>query len=282
MVTEHKHYRGFLRATLSDRRGRNSSYSLRAFARALDVPASHLSMILNDKAHLSPERAAQVADHLELEGSEREYFLLLVEYEQTAHPDTRSTLEERLRELAGQKAPHDISTDTFKLISDWYHFPLLMMTEIPGERLTRESVAARLGITKFEAEAGMERLERLGMLKRQPDGRATRWQESARAESKTPNPALRKFHLQMLKKAEEAVEEQSPQERYIGSETVAIAPEHLSIVHEEMARFRSNLVARISEATRETKPSEIYHLNLNFFRVSNPVTPNPINQENPQ
>lgn len=271
MVMEHKHYRGFLKAVLAERQDRNRSYSLRAFARDLGVPASHLSMVLNQKAHLSPERAESVADRLELSAADAEYFKLLVEYEQAVTADARATLEARLRAMAGQRAPHDLSVDAFKVISDWYHFPLLMLTDIPGEKITRESVAQRLGISLVEADVAIERLERMEMLERLPDGTGRRWEESARVVSQVPNTALRKYHRQMLEKASSALEEQAPSERYVGSETVAIAPEHLPIVRDEIERFRAALVERLNAAARERAPTEVYHLSLSFFRLTNPA-----------
>ena len=79
-------YRDFMLRELERRQRKNPSYSLRAFARDLEVPSSRLSEILNRKMGLSETRAVALADKLNLSSSEREFFidLALAEHARSA------------------------------------------------------------------------------------------------------------------------------------------------------------------------------------------------------
>lgn len=52
-----KDYRNLLKEKLSKRLSLNPKYSLRAFARDLSISSGQLSLVLNGKKGISPERA---------------------------------------------------------------------------------------------------------------------------------------------------------------------------------------------------------------------------------
>ncbi|WP_413575157.1 hypothetical protein ACLVWU_12805 [Bdellovibrio sp. HCB290] len=68
-------YRDFILRELEKRQKKNPSYSLRAFARDLEMPSSRLSEILNRKMGLSEARAINLAERLNLTQPEKEYFI---------------------------------------------------------------------------------------------------------------------------------------------------------------------------------------------------------------
>lgn len=67
-----------LKNELEKRRAINFHYSLRAFARELELDPIHLSRILNNKKGLSPRKAEGIARKLHLNFSERRRFRSLV------------------------------------------------------------------------------------------------------------------------------------------------------------------------------------------------------------
>ena len=68
-------YRKMLNDKLVERIEKNSSYSLRAFAKFLALDSSALSQILHGKRFLSDPRAKILLDKLELSPEEQELFL---------------------------------------------------------------------------------------------------------------------------------------------------------------------------------------------------------------
>lgn len=72
-------YREILSREFQKRRERNANYSLRSFARDLDLAPSRLSEILNYKQGLSQEKAKEVCQALPISNYEKEVFLLSVQ-----------------------------------------------------------------------------------------------------------------------------------------------------------------------------------------------------------
>lgn len=267
MIFEHTQYRSYLKAALADRVVKNPSYSLRAFAKALEMAPSMLSEVLKGTKNLSQERALLIARKLGLTSSETEYFSLLIQFESARNPELKATIQARMNQANPKRETHDLSIDAFKMISDWYHLPILELSRLDGFTLTPESVSERLGITKLEADVAIERLERLELLVRDPQGRLVKDRDFWVVNARIPNQALRHYHRQMLEKAIESLETQTPQEKFVGSETFGIDPGQLPEANKIIDRF----LTEMSElSARSKKRSEVYHLGTQFFRLTKP------------
>ena len=72
-------YRDLLASEYEERCRRNSHYSLRAFARDLNLGAPRLSDVLNYKSGLSKEASAKIAERLGYNEEEKSFFCTLVE-----------------------------------------------------------------------------------------------------------------------------------------------------------------------------------------------------------
>jgi uncharacterized protein (TIGR02147 family) len=265
MIYEHTDYRNYLRARLAESISQNSSYSLRAFAKRLGLAPSMLSSVLSGKRNLSRENALRIAHDLDLNQKESEYFCTLVELEAAKSPEARHQLVCRLSGLNSRQTVHDLSVDYYKIICDWYHSPILEMAGLLSFEYTPEALAKKLGISPFEAQAAIERLERIGLIEKDESGLYQKTHDTVVTQALQPNEALRRFHRQMLEKAIESLTTQTPQEKKIGSETVAFHPDQLPEVEELMEEFFTKLVAL---AKRNPQPTEVYHFGVQFFRVT--------------
>lgn len=79
------HYRLHLTAEFERRKLRNSRYSLRAYARALNVDNGFLSKLMSGKALLSLDLADTLCAKLKLDPQTRARFLLSAAEEQKCH-----------------------------------------------------------------------------------------------------------------------------------------------------------------------------------------------------
>jgi len=94
-------YRLVLKAELERRRSRNASYSLRAFARDLELSPSRLSRVLNGKEALSRPRAERIGGKLGFQKDQIELFCDLVDVE---HASTESEQALARARVAASKA----------------------------------------------------------------------------------------------------------------------------------------------------------------------------------
>ena len=67
-----------MKTHLEKRKLTNPRYSLRSFARDMNIPSSHMSKILRGLQGMSKERAEMICDRLQIVGEEKIFFVDLV------------------------------------------------------------------------------------------------------------------------------------------------------------------------------------------------------------
>jgi len=232
----------------------------------LGMAHSSLSDVLKAKKNLSSESALRVARKLEFSTTESDYFVSLVQLEATKDPDLKHDILSKLTQLNPERKAFDLSIDFFRVISDWYHFPILEMTHLDGFSFDAKSISDRLGITSMEVDAAIERMLRLELLeKNEITGKLQKSKSYIMIRPKESEPSLRKFNEQMLKKALKALEEQSSSERLTGTETFPLARELLPEASEIMETFFKSMTALSGSPLPKT---DVYHLNVQMFNLT--------------
>jgi uncharacterized protein (TIGR02147 family) len=261
-------YRDWLKGILLERCRSNSKYSLRAMAASLRMSPALLSQILNGKRNLTLKKATQLAGRMKLSNRDRDFLFALVQFENAKDPVTKIALQDRLQRFPKKANIRNLQLDAFRTVSDWYHFAILQLLRLPDFTFTSATVALRLGIKHQLAVDGIERLQRLGIIEVNHRGQyQAAHKEEVRVESEVPNLALQNFHREMLQKAIDSLKSQSPQEKYVGSETIPIDVTQLPKIFEMINSFMDELLAFVDSGTRL---SEVYHLNVSFFRLTKP------------
>lgn len=265
MVYEFADYRTFLKTTLAERSQRSPGYSLRSFSQKIGISNSYLSEVLSAKKSMSVELAFKIAMKLDLTDAETQFLCVQVQLEHETDPELREKLEKRLKQLNPSFVTHDVSADIFKVIADWYHFAILELTMLASFTADAGYIAAKLGISKSDAQAGFERLLRLGLLERTPEGRYRKTHEHVLTQSKVPDQACRHFHRQVLEQALESLESQTPKSRMSATEIMAIDSHYLARVD----RLSQEFSAAVWELAEKSKTKDaVYALCTHYFRLS--------------
>ena len=266
MIFDYSDYQQFLRDLLANRISKNSYYSLRSMALAIEVAPSTLSDVMRGKKNFSAKTAAKVSEKLKLKIREKKYFNLLVQYKATKSKEMKSFLEDSLKRVNPRKIEfQDLSPDHFQLISEWYHLPTLELTYLDKFIFNIENVAKALNISTFEAETAINRLKRLDLIEKNINGRYQKTSQHVLVKSNIKNIALQNYHAQMLDKAKKSLTAQTPGEKCVGSENVSISKENLDeakIIIEEC--FQK--IIKLSE--KQDKKESIYHLGIQFFNLT--------------
>lgn len=258
MVLKYQDYRSYLKEELARRNGKNRAFSLRAMAKFFNVAPSLLSDVLKGKKNISYDTAVKIASKLKLTRKESEYFCELVRFEAAKNVEVKGKILERVNRLGSNRQVVSLAVDSFQLLADWYHLPIRQLSLLKGFKLTPQNVSKKLGIAPIQAEVALERLTRLGLLAPEAQGQVL-------VKSEAPNPGLREFHRQMLQKAIESLEAQTPQQKKIGSETLAFDLGQLEEAGEIIEEFFDRMV-RLSESGRNK--THVYHLGVQFFDLT--------------
>ncbi len=146
-------FRIYLQAELGRRCAGNPQYSLRAFAKHLAIDHATLSQLLRGKRRFTPGTIEKLGQRLGLDAP------TIAGYQsgeqQASHLYESAVNLQEVQQLAN---------DTAKLVSDWYHFSILELVQLPDFRPDSRWIARVLGITPDEVNIAVTRLTRLRLL----------------------------------------------------------------------------------------------------------------------
>lgn len=248
-------YRTILMSELMKRIKTNPAYSLRRFAKQLELSPATLSGVLSRKRRLSLKAASKISDKLNFTPSDASKF-----YQAVA-----SGLTENGAKIVSPPAPEyvKLSEDVFQIISDWYYYAILELTFVKGNKKNPRWFAKKLGINYNQALAAVEQLKRLGLLEVQ-SGTLVKTSANVASSSEIPSSAIRLRHKQVLQKAMESIETNSIEERDFTSMTMAIDPSLLPEAKKRIAAFRRELCAFLESGNRK----RVYEMSIQLFPLS--------------
>ncbi len=256
-------YRTFLEKEFEIRKTRNPSYSLRAYARSLGIAAPKLSQILRGLCGLSKESAKKISERIGLEGNEQELFVTLVESEHSRSKFGKSYAKAKLDSLKFES--YDlIALEKFQIISDWWHFAILELTNLKSFKSDPAWIAKRLNISKEQASKAIELLLDHGLLKYDSSKKNLKQTHANLATPTTgiPSQHIRSHHTQILSKAITSLETVGVAERDFSSNTLSIDATQIEEARKALREFRRKFCKKI----QINKPqNRIYCLSMQFF-----------------
>ncbi|RYZ67519.1 MAG: TIGR02147 family protein [Proteobacteria bacterium] len=262
MNTTELGYRKYILDEFVTRRTRNPSYSLRAFARDLQIPASRLSEIMSGKAGVSETRALDLIDKLKLDNASRDRFLDLF---RSAHSRIQQIKMEASRNLEINRLDQNvIEEDRFALIADWQHLAILEVLKVENLEKTPEQIGGRLGVHPVLVSESIERLQRLGFLEDGETGIVPK-NEGGTTTHDVPSAAIRQYHQQLLDKAKEAIESKPIDERDFSSVVFAIDKTKVAAAKEKIRNFRREFMREFETGGT---PDSVYGMSVQFFELT--------------
>lgn len=259
----HQKVSEFLLRELDRRRSRNQSYSLRAFARDLELSVSHLSEVISGARGLSGKSAAKIADKLKLRPAEQSYWFDLVIVETTRNAQARELAKERLKSTRNLQSLKKIKAEQFQVISEWYHLALLELINLKDFQPDAAWIAEKLSITEKQATTAIARLKSIGLLK--TDGKKWEGNDSvAEIFSEVPSRAIRGFHKQIIENSIYSLQHGSMGDREIQSMLVAIPKNYVTEFRNDMKKFLIEFWEKIKDEPKDS----VYALSVQLCPVT--------------
>ena len=262
MAPETSHYRFYLEREFRSRVRRNPGYSMRSFARDLEIPPSKLSEVLRGIKEFSPRRAREVAARLRLGEEETTVFLALAGVHQKKSREARAQAEATLADLKARNDYDEISLERFRILADWHHFAILELCETGAFESNPAWIAGRLGLATAVVAEAIERLLDFGLLVRSPDGALRQTQANLATPTGMPSREIREHHSQILMKADQALHQADVTERDFSATTLAFHAGQMEEVRAEIKKFRRALGKLIQDHPGKDR---VYCLATQFF-----------------
>ncbi|MES2801164.1 MAG: TIGR02147 family protein [Bdellovibrionota bacterium] len=239
----------FISVEFKDRKKRNPLYSLRAFAKFLELSPAQLSQVMNGKRPLTAKAVKKIASKLGYSPKKIEKMLIDSLRES-------NSLDKKTDKL-------NLEEDKFRTISDWYHLSMLSLIRLAEVKSDPRWIANKLGISVQQVSDSIKRLERLNIISTKPF--LQQISDPLEVTSDVPSEAIRKYHKQNLDLAKEKIETVSNSLREYQSISIPISLKSIS-------KYKKLIDEMMSEAVLMSKnnglATEVYHLNAQFFPVT--------------
>lgn len=247
-----RNFKQLLQEELVARCRNNPNYSLRSFARALQIEPSALSQMINGKRPITEKMKLRLGAALGLSTDQIRKL-----------PASEDMSSGKASEIHFQQ----LALDTFAVISDWYHYAILELTYLDDFQTDAQWISQRLGITKSEVNIAVERLLRMQLLKKTPKGKWIDASENGELTHLTPSEtsdAARKYQCQLLELSKKAVQEVPLAKRNHTSATLCFDPEDLQLAIAKIAEFRRSFAREL----QPKKAKDVYQLQISFFPLT--------------
>lgn len=259
-------YRSFLKDWYDAYKKIQPRFSYRVLARKVGYSsAGFFTQVLQRKSNISIEMALKFADAVGLKRRERDYFVLLVRYDQETVPADRRKIFLRMAQFKDSKATllrHD--QDAF--LASWRHAAVRELLGLEPFQGGEATLGAMLQppASGVQVKESIELLLRLGLAHRTASG-IVRTDPCVVTGTRYTEEATRRYMRQVHDLGGEALDRFPKTDRHHAWATVSISKTTLEAMREELRQ----VVARFLEmAEQDATPDRVMQLNLEFFPLA--------------
>ncbi|MES2856158.1 MAG: TIGR02147 family protein [Bdellovibrionota bacterium] len=246
---------------------KNKKYSMRAFARDLELSPSRISDLLNRRRGMNDSTALKISENLGFTRQESELFVQLARCAPTKNVRLRAAANKRKNTLIELAQVKHVSTEDFSDVAEWFHFAILEMTHLPIlQPLTAKKIATYLAIPESEASEALKRLMKRKFLEER-DGNLVSTELHREVGSRIPSQAVRHFHKQIMSKMIHAIDNRPIGDRFAGTSILAFKTENKDDAIRAIDDFRIEFGTRFGPKEGESS-DELYAISVQFFKLS--------------
>lgn len=259
-------YVDYLHQVLKDRNQRNPNYSLRAFARDINLSPARLSEVLRGKGDLGVSKLNSIAENLCEEDSEKEFFKSLVISRVSKNIDKQKAA---LAYLKLHKEIHEaqkIDAEDFEMMSEWYYLGIWNYILLGKKSTEPEIIKEFSDVDAAKVKSCLATLNRLDLVDYNEGVYQTKANE-IHAIYDFSSFAVRKYHQSMFKKAENCLFQQNIDERYFYSKITSLDKKQYGELTNLVSEFLESLPQKLQTCPQD-KNNSVHAINLQVFRLN--------------
>lgn len=260
---ENQQYRDILLQHFEKKKNRNTRYSLRAFARDLEVPVSRLSDVFSGKKSPSLPMAVHVATKLGLPPLQRDLFVTSVQFEKEKIQCRKQLVEKKLQAIF-HKFKNQWRLEQFDQGSKWLDHSICQALNLSAGLKTAEDFAQFFDVCPEEVQASLRSLEESKKILRTENG----WTVAGSLRLKEDNPVSATnpcFQAEILNKAKESIEKDSSEIRDFTNVIFSFNTQDLPQIKKRISEMRDQLMLEFGQSK---DADAIYGLALSLFPIS--------------
>lgn len=268
-ISEYLDYRKFMSDFYSYKKNAFPHFSHAVWSNKAGFKSrSFLRLVMLAKRSLTSESIPPAAKALELNKQETEFFINLVNYNQSTDFKSRDFFLNRLMKTSVAKKITPIH-DSYRYLTNHLAPRVQTLLSIDGIKKNSVHIAALLKASEAQINQALEALESLHLA--QFDSQTKEWKsvvENFQISSDLGNVALQSFHQKCLTEAVEAIS-LKPETRNFSSLLLVLSEAEYKAVLKEYDQFTDGLLLKYQGAqTSESPDQKIYQINTNLIPVS--------------
>ncbi len=264
-------FRLFLKDYQARRQAADKSFTRSRFCRELGLPntRSFFNDIVKGTRPLSKTSVERFVSVMGMNENEAQYFRVLVDFNQSAHPRERELLFDQLVSLNSTPA-RVINPDEYEFYRHWHHTTIFSLLDVLEFRDDYAGLSKRIfpPVSAAAARASIALLKKLGLIRKRDDGV---WKPTAKTLDSgryVKNELVQQYQLQCLELSQRAMLRETRAPRNFSTVTLSISREAGALIERKLQKFKAEVRAI---AHRETEPADrVYQLNIQYFPQSLP------------
>jgi uncharacterized protein (TIGR02147 family) len=245
------------------RKNADASYSLRSFAKDLDLTPAYVSLIFSGQRHLSQDTALKISKKLKWNCQKQAYFINLLKFENSKSEESKKVAHKNIQKIESDNVDFtSLNIDKFEVLSVWYYNAILTLLNLKKTKTSVAFIAKRLELDRIQVESALSRLKRLGLAKKDGAGWVALY--SYLKIDSIPSGAIKLYHKEMLEKAATAIDEQAFDERDFSNLTITVDRSQLKAAKKKIVDFHHEM----AELLGGQEPTEVYQLSVQLFQLT--------------
>jgi uncharacterized protein (TIGR02147 family) len=270
LPSDHLSITNYLQALYNEAKKECGTYSYTKFAEHLGFgPTNIMHQFIKGRRALTHKSGERILSGLGLNGLERRYFLNLLDLANSRDSASRELAMTALLDLKNKALPDEFDKDCLEYYSRWYHPVIRELVGIQKFREDPEWIAATLTPTVRPAQAAgsIELLKRLKLIRYdEAKGRLVQADQRVTTGHRVRNMALIQYHQQMIEIAKQSLTAIKGQKRDVSALTISVDTRSAEKIKSMIHDFQLSL---LEVAEHSADPDQIYHINIQFFPVTN-------------
>jgi len=264
-IFEYVDYRFFMADYFNLQKETSSGFSFRSFAQKAGLSASLLKDILSHRQNLTIVSMHKYASAMELDTRETAYFEALVGFNNSTTNSEKNRFFGEMVRLRGRSSVKFLDMQQYEYFSEWYHAVVRELVTHSGMGCDPEAISRCIvpHITPAQARKSIKLLKELGLIYESPDGTWKAADKVVSSEYEVQSISLKNYHIGMLKRAGDALENLPSAEREFQGLTLSATKETFQRMKDRIRSFTDELLG-MAAAERGTA-DEVYQINLQMF-----------------
>lgn len=262
----------YLKAVYEEIRLVQKSYTTEAFSDFFGFGSNNtMAQIHSGHRKISEKAAERIAQALRLNKVEKTYFMSMVRIRHAESPAERDRLLALVLELRARHSDASNSEKALEFFNSWVHSVVFEVLSMEREQSAAEVCSKIMPEVKESAVSkSLNFLESIGLVEaRNVQGddslKYIKLKKDFSLGGSVPGLAIVRYHQEMLNLAKDSLMTSAPDERDVSSVTIAVSPEQIELIKEEINRFRKYLLLLSS---LEQSEARVMQVNLQLFPLS--------------